>query len=308
MAKMLARVAPWLPSAKTAADSRGGQDVRGGHSGALRVLGAADTEELWALAAADPVANIFLLSHLEATGSAAPTAAGGRVVGVFEAQELVAACWAGVNVVPVGVTADHGPEIGAFLARSGHRYSSIFGPSEAVLSIWSQLRHSSPPPFDIRADQPLLQITGPSGVAPAPGLRFAQPADLDVLLPACTAMFEEEVGYSPVSGGSQHYRQRVKSLIQRRLALADFDAAGQVVFKAELGTVSTQAVQIQGVWMNPAYRGQGLSAAYMSAVVDAARSLSPVASLYVNHYNAPARAAYDAVGFRQVGTFATILF
>ena len=308
MAKMLARVAPWLLSAKTGVTGRSGLQIRGGGSGTLRILEDGDTAELWALAETDPVANIFLLSHLETTRTAAPTTAGGRVVGVFDDDELTAACWVGVNVVPVGVTSDTGPEIGAYLARTGRRYSSIFGPAEAVLSLWSELQHSSPQPFDVRSDQPLLQMTGVSQVQPAPGLRYAQPSELDVLLPACAAMFEEEVGYSPVAGGSHHYRQRVKSLIAAQQSLVDFDASGQVVFKAELGTVSSGAVQIQGVWMNPAYRGRGLSAPYMSAVVEAARQVAPVVSLYVNSYNAPARATYETVGFEQVGTFATILF
>ena len=300
---MLGRVAPWLPSAKPASSIRSGAS-----SAALRILRDEDTAQLWDLAAADPVANIFMLSHLETARTAAPTAAGGRTVGVFDGGTLVGACWAGVNVVPVGLDADTAPEVGSYLARSRNRFSSIFGPSEAVLSIWSQLRPSSPDPFDVRPDQPLLQITAESDVAPAPGLRAALPHELDVLLPACTAMFEEEVGYSPVSNGDRHYRQRVKGLIERRQSLVDIDAAGQVVFKAELGTVSSQAVQIQGVWMNPAYRGQGLSRSYMSAVVDAALEVAPITSLYVNSYNAPARATYEAVGFTQVGTFATILF
>jgi predicted GNAT family acetyltransferase len=33
-----------------------------------------------------------------------------------------------------------------------------------------------------------------------------------------------------------------------------------------------------------------------------------VASLYVNAYNTPARAAYGRVGFSQIGSFATVLF
>ena len=280
----------------------------GNATGTLRILGAADTAALTELAAADPVANTFLLSHLETTGTAAPTASGGQVLGVFDDGKLTAACWAGVNVVPTGVTAENGPEIGAYLASTGRRFSSLFGPAEAVLSLWSQLQHTSPRPFDVRSDQPLLEIDGPSPVTPAPGLRRARPSDLDRLLPACTAMFEEEVGYSPVAGGSRHYRQRVLSLIQNGHSLVEFDAAGQVIFKAELGTVSSRAVQVQGVWMNPAYRGRGLSAAYMSAVVQFARELAPLTSLYVNSYNAPARATYESVGFRQVGTFATILF
>jgi predicted GNAT family acetyltransferase len=47
----------------------------------------------------------------------------------------------------------------------------------------------------------------------------------------------------------------------------------------------------------------------MAAVVDACRrDLAPAVSLYVNDFNAPARRAYERVGFSQVGTFASILF
>ena len=81
-----------------------------------------------------------------------------------------------------------------------------------------------------------------------------------------------------------------------------------MVFKAELGAVTPEVTQVQGVWMNPALRGQGLSAGYMAAVVVLAQTRAPVTSLYVNNFNSRARATYERVGFRQVGTFATVLF
>jgi predicted GNAT family acetyltransferase len=40
----------------------------------------------------------------------------------------------------------------------------------------------------------------------------------------------------------------------------------------------------------------------------AQETIAPVVSLYVNDYNHAARAAYERVGFRQVGTFASVLF
>ncbi|MDQ3054761.1 MAG: GNAT family N-acetyltransferase, partial [Actinomycetota bacterium] len=36
--------------------------------------------------------------------------------------------------------------------------------------------------------------------------------------------------------------------------------------------------------------------------------VAPVVSLYVNDFNAAAKAAYARVGFAQVGTFASVLF
>ncbi|NUS57152.1 MAG: GNAT family N-acetyltransferase, partial [Streptomycetaceae bacterium] len=47
----------------------------------------------------------------------------------------------------------------------------------------------------------------------------------------------------------------------------------------------------------------------MAAVLDyALREIAPVASLYVNSFNLPARAAYKRVGFAETGAFMSVLF
>lgn len=300
MARMLARVAPWLPLARSQPDPKG--------PWSFRVLGVDDTRDLWSLVSQDPVANVFAASHLETVGSAAPSSTGGELIGMYRHGDLRAACWAGVNLVPIGVDDETGAIFGDHLGRSGRTFSSVFGPAEGVLDIWSTFEDYVAAPFDVRPAQPLLAMDGTPHVTPAPDLRFTRPEELDRVLPACAAMFEEEVGYSPFLGGSDHYRRRVASLIRRRQSLAAFDDDGTVIFKAELGTVSAQTVQVQGVWMHPDHRGQGRSAGYMAAVVAAARAVAPTVSLYVNSYNTRALAAYRRVGFEQVGTFATILF
>jgi predicted GNAT family acetyltransferase len=84
---------------------------------------------------------------------------------------------------------------------------------------------------------------------------------------------------------------------------------GQVLFKADIGAVSHAACQLQGVWVAPELRGQGIGQRGTAAVVEYARTaIAPVVSLYVNDYNTAARGAYDRVGFRQVGTYASVLF
>jgi ribosomal protein S18 acetylase RimI-like enzyme len=297
MAKLLARVAPWLPSGRQSPDEV-----------AFRTLAAKDTSHLWELVNSDSTANVFMAAHLEAAGTAAPSSSGGEVIGAFYGSRMVSACWTGVNLVPVGMAGDDAAVLGTLLGGSGRRFSSIFGPAASVMGIWSTLSSYSPDPFDVRAEQPLLEIREPSPVRPSPTLRHTEPHELEKILPACAAMFEEEVGYSPYVGGEEHYRRRVASLIRRRHSLVDFDDDGQVIFKAELGTVSASTAQIQGVWVNPVYRGQGLSAGYMSAVVNEALKLAPVASLYVNSFNTRALALYKTVGFRRTGEFATVLF
>jgi ribosomal protein S18 acetylase RimI-like enzyme len=273
----------------------------------VRALGVPDTAALHGLASTDPVANVFILAHLESTGSAAPTPGGATVLGVFDDDSLVGACWAGANLVPVQLAPGLTGAVAAAAHRSGRRYASIFGPAPTVLALHSQLEQLGHLAHEVRPDQPLMTIAGPPAVEPNWQLGFGQYADFDTILPACAAMFEEEVGYSPYLGGRDFYSRRVAGLIRQGHSLVHL-SDGEVVFKAELGAVTSEVTQVQGVWMNPSYRGLGLSAGYMAAVVLLAQKMAPITSLYVNDYNSRARATYERVGFRQVGTFATVLF
>jgi uncharacterized protein len=146
-------------------------------------------------------------------------------------------------------------------------------------------------------------------VTPDPLVRAVRPDEIDLLLPASIAMFTEEVGVSPIAGdGGNLYRARVSELVQLGRSFARIDD-GRVIFKAEVGAATSAACQIQGVWVDPALRGQGLSVAGMAAVVSACRAtIAPVVSLYVNDFNVAARRAYERVGFVDVDIFMSVLF
>jgi predicted GNAT family acetyltransferase len=63
------------------------------------------------------------------------------------------------------------------------------------------------------------------------------------------------------------------------------------------------------VWVHPSLRRRGIGTAGMAAVVLAAQaSIAPVVSLYVNDFNVAARRSYKKVGFKEIGTFASVLF
>lgn len=81
-----------------------------------------------------------------------------------------------------------------------------------------------------------------------------------------------------------------------------------VRFKADFGIVTSNSIQIQGVWIHPEARGQGRSAPAMASVVNRALKLVPVVSLYVNDYNTAAIKTYQRVGFDTIDRFATVLF
>jgi predicted GNAT family acetyltransferase len=73
--------------------------------------------------------------------------------------------------------------------------------------------------------------------------------------------------------------------------------------------VTPAGAQVQGVWVAPPFRGRGLAAPGMAEVVETVRrEIAPVVSLYVNGFNTRAVRAYERVGFRTVGVYATVLF
>ena len=284
----------------------------------LRVLGDADRADVLALCAQDPVANVFVSSRVSQVG-VDPARLGGQLWGWYLEGRLAAVCWEGANLVPVlsrrggGSDADALDAFATRARRHGRRCSSLVGPADAVLGLWARLEDSWGPARDVRPDQPLMAIRGLPHVEPDPAVRLATPADLDVLVPACVAMFTEEVGYSPTAGdGGATYRRRVQELVGARRAFVRIEEVGgspQVVFKAELGAVSPGVAQVQGVWVHPERRGQGLAEPGMAAVVVGAQAAGyGVVSLYVNDFNTRAVRAYASVGFEQVGTFATVLF
>ena len=273
-----------------------------------------DLREAARLCAVDPVVSVLAASRIEAALASGARTAGRAAWGLERGGRLVALCWVGANLVPVCDPADD-EALDAFASaalRQGRRCSSIVGDAPVVLDLWKRLRPSWGEAREVRADQPSMVIDHAPLVTPDPAVRRSVPADLGVLMPACVQMFIEEVGYSPLEAGPGAYEARVRGLVEDHRSFVrvdERDGGPAVSFKAELGAVSAAVAQVQGVWVAPDRRRGGLATAGMAAVVaETLATVAPTVSLYVNHYNTGALIAYERVGFRQVGTYATVLF
>jgi len=235
-----------------------------------------------------------------------PWRLGGELWAVGPRMESL--CFSGANLVPLRGERSALRSFADRARRHGRGCSSLVGRAELVLPLWDELSGHWAPAREIRPDQPLMALAGPAVVSPDPYVRPVRPEELDTYLPAAVAMFTEEVGVDPRLGdGGVGYRSRVAELIAAGRAFARFDG-DQVVFKAEIGALSSQVGQIQGVWVHPELRGHGLGTAGTAAVVERLAAMNRVSSLYVNAFNNPAKAAYKRIGFTQIASFATVLF
>jgi len=276
----------------------------------VRPLRGEDSEAALELCATDPVANVLAAIQVEQLGRRRMP--GAEVLGLFRDGTLRALYWSGANLVPVAVdTPDLLDTVSSDIRSRARRASSIVGPAEQVLGLWERLGSGWMRPREVREDQPSMAISTAPAIDPDPRVRLSRLEELDVVVPACVAMFTEEVGYSPLASGGA-YAARVHELVatgRSYVWIEDAPEGRRVIFKAEVGACALGVAQIQGVWVHPEHRGQGLAAAAMAAVVeDVRRRIAPTVSLYVNSYNTAALATYRRTGFEQVGTFATVLF
>lgn len=275
----------------------------------IRQIDDESINQLIAIADRDPVKHCFLGARLELTrlGMVRPNYP--DLIGFFDDGHLKSAIYLGANLIPVNTTAISRNEFANFLIKQGRRCSAIVGPAVEVMPLWQMLERHWGSARDVRPDQPLMAISSRSDVLPDDLVRYANTSDLEILFPACVDMFTEEVGISPISGGNVlPYRNRIAELISDKRSFVRIEH-NEVVFKAEVGTIGNNVAQIQGVWVNPKFRGQGLAIPAMAAVVRfILDDIAKTASLYVNEFNKPAMATYRRVGFEQVDTFATIHF
>lgn len=254
---------------------------------------------------ADPVGTVMVAGRFE-SARMDRTLLGGSFWASTRSEPGL--CFSGANLMPLAGDRQSLWSIADALRSRGRRCASIVGRAELVEPLWERTRPWWGPARQVRSDQPLLACPDVPAVAPDGRVAPVDVSRIDDYFPAAVAMFTEEVGVDPTAGdGGVSYRARVKELLSARRAFAIFDGP-TVVYKAEVGALSRRVGLIQGVWVNPAYRGRGISGPATAAVVQAVQRWGRLPSLYVNSFNEPARRTYVRVGFEQVGTFASVLF
>jgi predicted GNAT family acetyltransferase len=273
-----------------------------------RVLDESDRAEVQAYLDEDPIVNAVISARIAQVDSVRLHRLGGLIVGAYDGDRLVGACFSGGNLLPIGGDVETWTALARFVTQQRRVCTSIVGRAEAVARMWPILTGTWGPARSVRAVQPLMvsdgALTGPFDEA----VRPAQLGELERYVPAAAAMFAEELGISPhVAPGTDAFRARITELVRSGRALARYDHRGQVIFKAEIGAVSRHTAQVQGVWVRPDLRRRGIGTAAMASVVRHAATLAPTVSLYVNDYNTGARRLYERLGLREVATLSTVL-
>jgi predicted GNAT family acetyltransferase len=182
----------------------------------------------------------------------------------------------------------------------------LIGEARAVTDLWEAAWRRFPSPRADRPGQPVYSITRAPRSGET-GLRAATVDDLDVLINACAASHEEEVGVNPLRRDPNGFRWRTRSQIEEGRSWIWRD--GDVIrFKAEASAWTPSAVQLQQVWVDPPARRQGFAQRALCDLVVLLLESVPAVCLFVRAENAAAIRLYESIGMNHVLDYRSVLF
>jgi predicted GNAT family acetyltransferase len=269
----------------------------------LRLVSDDDVKAALEFLQRDPLINVYLVSRLQEERALAAT----QMVVVRYNGAIVLVGSLATNIVLGGDPSLSNEITDSAIALVAERIltrmlpvRALISPANLVEGLWNRLRTRLAPPTVVRMNQPVYAIRPRFDYPDLTEARYATLRDLDALVPACAAMHREEVGIDPLDRDAAGYRERVRELIEKRRSVIRI-VDGMIAAKVEYSAVTTDAVQLMGVWTNPSYRRQGLSYALLREVCGHLFRKGKTVTLFVNDFNRPAIALYEGLGFERIG-------
>ena len=269
----------------------------------LRLLSDDDFKDALEFLQRDPLINVYLVSRLlEERTLAASQIAVVRYNGVIVLVASLATniVLAGDPSIPRDITDSAVALIADRILTRMLPVRAIISPAPLVESLWSIIRTRIDPPTVVRMNQPIYALHQRLDFPDLEVARYSTLRDLDQLVPACAAMHREEVGIDPLERDALGYRERIRELVEKKRSVIR-TVDGVIATKCEFSAVTSDTVQLMGVWTDPRYRRRGLSRDLLREVCGHLSRRAKTVTLFVNDFNRPAIALYEMLGFQRIG-------
>lgn len=264
-----------------------------------------DEEELEAFLALHAYTSMYLRTELRggsARGRFAIARNGGRIVG--------AAVQLATGMIALQSPAAAGELVAALLKTTRWRLAGFFGPQVQVHAACSHLgidaaaalKHTNEAFFSLDLAQLRLPADLSSGKVRC---RLAGEADVDYLVQWRVAFRIEAMGDMPGAALEKNSRNDILTLLPAGslFVLDGPEPLSCCSFNARLPDM----VQIGNVWTPPDLRGKGYARAVVAGALETAKQSGVVAArLATAGTNLAAQAAYQSIGFKLMGDYATV--
>jgi GNAT superfamily N-acetyltransferase len=181
----------------------------------------------------------------------------------------------------------------------------IMSDGSGAETFWNYLRNGIGQPRLICTEL-LFEISFPFAVQKcAYEIRLAQMSELDQIAEAQAEIAYMECGVNPLQKDHEGFLKRVARRIEQGRVFVVFEN-GQLVFKADIIAETSEVIYLEGIYVAPSHRGQGLGSACLAKLsVDLLNRVQHI-SLLSNIAFTDAHTAYSKAGYKKTGSCVTI--
>jgi len=192
----------------------------------------------------------------------------------------------------------------AFLARE-ESIHMILGEQGTVQIFWQSLREARPMAPRMCSELLFAQRLPVKGAVKADGLRRATIDDLDRVMPIQAEMAFAESGVNPMISDPLGFRRRCSRRIELGRVWVCVEE-NKLTFKAEVMSQTPDVAYLEGVYVDPAYRGNGHGLKCLSQMGGELAQSTKSVCLFANEHATDAQQFYQRAGFALTGVYSTI--
>lgn len=138
-----------------------------------------------------------------------------------------------------------------------------------------------------------------------PGLRLATPDNLELVVPVHAQMAFEESGVNPLFVDPEGFYQRCARRIEQQRVWVLVENR-QLIFKADIISDMPEVVYLEGVYVSPNRRGEGLGPRCVKQLTNELLKRTKSVCLLVNPENTAAQTCYRKAGYRLLDVYDTL--
>ena len=190
----------------------------------------------------------------------------------------------------------------AYAARTHKNIKMVFGETGQLSEFW---RHYAPSGLRHRSEttQLLFEVhERPEREEPGFDLRPAEMKELGEVTKAHAAMVFDETGTDPLTSDAEGFHSRCAGRIDQGRVWVHM-AAGRLLFKADVVSDTPQAKYLEGLWVDPEFRGLGVARRCLSNLCRRLLNGSNAVCAFVESKNTRAQSLYFKNGFLLVDLY-----